>query len=333
MIETWRASLDAPAPGASVYDEAIDITGWVYASDHSIPLTVRAHLDGVCIASTRNRFYRADVCQYLRLSDKISTGFRMLGRISPPLTGPREATLSITASRDDEAPRLVASHEVRVVPAGLQERPYGAVVHPDNQTVLHREQIYGSGPPVEQPAIEIVDLLRAYLPEQASVVDVGCGAGAYGPALVTAGHQWLGLEADARCFEILQRRGLPFRRVSAESGDLPCGDSEWECAICIEVLEHVPNPDAFAGEIARITRRRALFSVPNIELLPYMHPLASVPWHILEADHKNFFTRASLRALLERHFRRVEVFSYCKHPVKTPDGIALDLHLFAIADK
>ena len=110
-------------------------------------------------------------------------------------------------------------------------------------------------------------------------------------------------------------------------------DGEFENAICVEVLEHIANPDRFLSEISRAIRDRALFSVPNIEVIPYFSAWQVVPWHLLEADHKNFFTRASLRELLRKHFANVEVFSYAEHPLRTPDGIALHLHLFAVADK
>ena len=78
---------------------------------------------------------------------------------------------------------------------------------------------------------------------------------------------------------------------------------------------------------------QALFSVPNIEVIPYFKDWETVPWHMLEGDHKNFFTRTSLHELLALHFPRVEVFSYAEHPLRTRDGIALHAHLFAIADK
>ncbi len=84
-----------------------------------------------------------------------------------------------------------------LVPAMLRERPYGEVLFSENETLLHRENIYGSGPPIEEPGVEVSNLLREYLPAGASVVDVGCGAGAYGPVLKAAGHDWLGLEANA----------------------------------------------------------------------------------------------------------------------------------------
>jgi hypothetical protein len=113
------------------------------------------------------------------------------------------------------------------------------------------------------------------------------------------------------------------------SGASPVAD----CAICIEVVEHTKDPATFVAEIARITRRRALFSVPNMELLPFLHDWRVVPWHLLEGDHKNFFTRANLGALLSRHFQSVEIFPYGEHPLRTRDDVPLFVHLFAVANK
>ncbi|MEY2490237.1 MAG: hypothetical protein QOC70_2179 [Verrucomicrobiota bacterium] len=328
----FHASLESPAPGQNIYDEAVFLSGWVYAPGRDpASCHVRAYLDDYCFAETRILSYRPDICEKLALSRGVLTGFKMLGQVRPALTEPREATLRIIASWGDDVSTGLAEQPVRLMPALLRERPHGDVVHPENETLLHRENIYGSGPPLEDPGIEVANLLREYLPERSSVVDVGCGAGAYGPGLLAAGHDWLGLESNSHCCDILLRRQLPFRRV--ESGDLPCADGERDCAICIEVLEHVKDPEIFLREIARVIRGRALVSVPNMEVLPYLHDWRVVPWHLLEGDHKNFFTRASLGSLLRKYFRHVEVFPYGEHPVRTRDGIPLHVHLFAVADK
>jgi SAM-dependent methyltransferase len=331
---TLQAGLESPAPGQSIYDEAVFLSGWVYAPGrNSASCLVRAYLDDCCFAETRMLFYRPDVCEQFGLSRDVPTGFRMLGRVQPSAAEPREAMLRVIASWGDEVSSTLAEQSVRLVPVLLRERPYGEVVYPENETLLHRENIYGSGPPIEEPGIEVANLLQAYLPDRCSVVDVGCGAGAYGPGLIAVGHDWLGLEANAHCCDILRRRELPFRRVDLESRTLPCVDREFHCAICVEVLEHVKDPEAFLGEIVRVVRDRALFSVPNMEVLPYFHDWRVVPWHLLEGDHKNFFTRASLRTLLQRHFRQVEIFSYGEHPLRTRDGIPMHVHFWAIADR
>jgi SAM-dependent methyltransferase len=319
--------IESPAAGQSVYDEAVFVTGAIRNADlSSATWIVRAYLDDRCLAETRLLFATGDPGR---------RGFRMLFRISPGISEPRDAELRVGAGIDDpgQTEQIAAKRTIRIVPASLAARPYGDVVHPENKTVLHRENIYGSGPPIEEPGVEVSELLRAYLPAGSSVVDVGCGAGAYGPPLRAGGHEWLGLEANAHCCDILTRRQLPFRRVDSDSAQLPCADAEFDCAICIEVVEHTRDPAAFVGEIARIVRRRALFSVPNMELLPYLHDWRVVPWHLLEGDHKNFFTRASLRALLSRHFSQVEIFPYGEHPLRTRDGVPLYVHLFAVADK
>ena len=317
--------IDSPAPGQGLYDEVVFISGSVDLDDRDpASCLVRAYLDDCCCGETRMLFPRASDQRF---------GFRILGRISPGPTEAREVTLRVVAGIDDPGADLSAEQTVRLIPARLRDRPYGEVVSPENKTLLHRENIYGSGPPIEEAGAEVSELLRAYLPESASVVDVGCGAGAFGPPLISAGHEWLGLETNEHCCRILERRQLPFRKVDLTSATLPCADEEFDCAICIEVLEHTKDPSAFVAEIARIARRRALFSVPNLELLPYLYDWRVVPWHLLEGDHRNFFTRANLREVLSRSFKYVEIFAYGEHPLRTRDGVPLYVHLFAVADK
>lgn len=324
MSSAPQLVIESPVPGQSVYDEEIFISGSLdFGNRDASSCFLRAYVDDHCCAETRLLFPRPDG----------RVGFRMLGRISPGGAGPRHVRLRVVAGIGDPGRDIAAEQTIRLIPASLRDRPYGDVVSPENQTLLHRENIYGSGPPIQEAGVEVSNLLRAYLPAGASVVDVGCGAGAYGPPLIAAGHDWLGLEANPHCCEILARRQLPFRPVDVDSAKLPCTDAEYDCAICIEVVEHTRDPETFVAEIARIIRGRALFSVPNLELLPYLYDWRVVPWHLLEGDHKNFFTRASLHALLSRCFRIVEIFPYGEHPLRTRDEVPLYVHLFAVADK
>ena len=326
MNRTDNHAIDSPLPGQRVYDQSIFIAGKFTWPEGSPSATfVRAWIDDVCIGETRV-FTAID-------SPERRPEYRILGKLPEPITTPREAVIVTRLYIDgDSTGGELGELTVQLVPALLRQRPYGEVVYPENETLLHRENIYGSGPPIEEPGIVVAHLLQEYLPDGRSVVDVGCGAGAYGPGPMAAGHDWLGLEANSHCCDILLRRQLPFRRVNLESRDLPCADGEWDCAICIEVLEHVKDPEIFLREIARVIRGRALFSVPNMEVLPYLHDWSVVPWHLLEGDHKNFFTRSSLRSLLRKYFRHVEIFSYGEHPLQTRDGIPVHIHLWAVAD-
>jgi SAM-dependent methyltransferase len=323
VSDAFQIVIDSPGPGQNVYDETIFVSGSVGLGTHDpASCSVRAFIGDQSCGETRNFFSRPDG----------RAGFRILGRVSPNSSESGDANLRVVVAGIVD-PGPVAEQTVRLVPASLRTRPYGDVVSPQNETLLHRENIYGSGPPIEEPGVEVLELLRAYLSAGSSVLDVGCGAGAYGPPLLAAGHKWLGLESNDYCLSILHRRQLPFRRVDLESERLPCSEAEFDSAICIEVAEHTKDPEAFIGEIARSIRHRALFSVPNLELLPYLYDWRVVPWHLLEGDHKNFFTRASLQALLSRSFSHVEIFPYGEHPLRTRDGVPLFVHLFAVADR
>jgi len=327
--------IDAPRPAQAVYNECISIAGWIFTEGRDpAACRVRAWLEGAPIGETRLLFARPDVSDFMSLPHDVPTAFRFLARTPGPTEASRDATIELTASwNGDGAEYLIGDVSVHLVPARLETRHFGDVVFPSQSRVLHRENIYGSGPPVLEPGVDMLRLVLDYLYPSSSVLDVGCGAGAYGPALIAAGHHWTGLEVNLDCLQLLEQRGLPFRRGTRGIERFPCEEEEFDEAICIEVLEHIEHPNTFLGEVARIIRRQALFSVPNIEVIPYFKDWETVPWHMLEGDHKNFFTRTSLHELLALHFPRVEVFSYAEHPLRTRDGIALHAHLFAIADK
>ena len=311
--------LVAPQPGAHVYDECLSIAGTVVAAVP--PRTIEVFCDGEHLGSST-------------VFNQTSSGhsFRMLVRLrqTSAIETARDLQFSINSS-DTTRGTAIGSVSVNVVPAHLAQRAYGDVVAPDRADVLHRENIYGYGPPLENPGAEIARLILEYLPARSSVLDLGCGAGAYGPPLLAAGHEWLGAETNPLCWSILERRGLPFQQLDLTNRKLPLRDEQFDASIAIEVLEHVIELDPLVAELARVTRDRLLVSVPNMEVIPYYAPLGVVPWHLLESTHVNFFTRASLRAALAPHFPHVEVFSYAEPPVRTADNLALHAHLFAIA--
>ena len=326
------AQLDAPHAESSVYAESVYLAGWVCAPDaRGRPVAVSAWIDDVLIGATSVFFGRPDLRDQLGPTSGAPLGFRLLGRLAG-VEEPVDATIIVRGEWANHEPEELARCTVRLLPSGLERRPYGEAVRPNQDRVLHRDGIYSSGPPAEVASGEALQLIQQYLSPRSSIVDVGCGAGPYS-AVLQQGYHWLGLEVNPTCVEILARKNLPHRKIMQPLSSLPAADAEFDHAICIEVLEHVAEPDSFLREIARVIRHRALFSVPNLEVLPYLSDWLVAPWHILEADHKNFFTRESLRSLLLRSFTAVEVFSYGQHPLRTREGVALDYHLFAVAQK
>ena len=140
-----------------------------------------------------------------------------------------------------------------------------------------------------------------------SVLDVGCGEG-----VLTV--QWADRLGDGRVvgidlddpklraeWEMRARPNLEFRPEEATS--LSFADDEFDMATAIEVLEHVPEPEATVAEMARVARRWLLVSVPreplwrglNIVRGAYVRELGNTPGHV------NHWSRRAFVSLLSRH--------------------------------
>jgi len=161
--------------------------------------------------------------------------------------------------------------------------------------VLHREDIYGSGPPVTMASSEVVSLIMLHGGD--TVLDVGCGIGVYVAALRDRGISACGIEVNADY--VSTARDLNRDVALYDGGTMPFEDGSFDTAIAIEVLEHIPDWQATLREMLRVARRCVLISVPNIGVIPSMSRHMVVPWHLLEATHVNFFTSDILSRYLQ----------------------------------
>jgi SAM-dependent methyltransferase len=148
----------------------------------------------------------------------------------------------------------------------------------------------------------------------ASIVDVGCGEGVLTErwAELVPGHV-VGVDLeDPKLRSEWERRTRPNLEFRAAFGDrLPYGDGEFEAATAIEVLEHVPNPEAVLTEMSRVASRWLIVSVPreplwrglNMARGAYLRELGNTPGHI------NHWSRRNFAALLKSHGEVVELRS------------------------
>jgi SAM-dependent methyltransferase len=325
------AAIDQPVAGSINDPLALQIEGWLYAGDQHAELeAIEIRCDGRLVGQTSILLPRPDVVRVHRLTPGTLTGFALLA-CAPELFERASVQLQCWARFRDGTSIAATAREIRLIGHDHRENHYGVLARPDELRLFHRSDIYTSGASVSEINPDCLALIRRYLgPPLGRVLDVGCGFGGYGRALLAEGYDWFGVEVKASDCVELARLGLPHQHVDGSS--LPFADASFDATICVEVLEHIAEPGPFLTEIQRVTQRRFLLSVPNVELIPYLHRYAVVPWHLLEGDHKNFFTRPSLRNLLGAYFRNVEVLSYAPIPLRTPEGLALHNHLFAICD-
>jgi SAM-dependent methyltransferase len=192
-------------------------------------------------------------------------------------------------------------------------RPAGPVI-PTGNTY----DKYGSTNPVvkrlmagfERDVMELLD--RA---QPGSILDVGCGEGVLTEkwAERMANGRVVGIDLDdPKLKEEWQRRRRPNLEFRAAIGDdLPYSDGEFEAVTAMEVLEHVPNPDAVLLEMARVSSRWLLVSVPreplwralNMARGAYLRHFGNTPGHM------NHWSRRGLQRLLGSYGEVVELRS------------------------
>src|SRR5918992_305451 len=117
-----------------------------------------------------------------------------------------------------------------------------------------------------------------------SVLDVGCGEG-----VLTA--EW----------EQRTRPNLEYRVEEATS--LSFDDNEFDLAAAIEVLEHVPEPEATVAEMARVADRWLLVSVPREPLWRGLNMARGAYWRSAgnTPGHLNHWSKRSFVELMSRH--------------------------------
>jgi 2-polyprenyl-3-methyl-5-hydroxy-6-metoxy-1,4-benzoquinol methylase len=140
-----------------------------------------------------------------------------------------------------------------------------------------------------------------------SMLDVGCGEGVLtcrwadrldGGRIVGIDLNDPKLRAE---WDKRRRDNLEYRAEEATS--LSFADDEFDVAAAIEVLEHVPEPEATLSEMARVAERYLLVSVPrepiwralNMARGAYLRDLGNTPGHL------NHWSKVGFVSLLSRY--------------------------------
>jgi 2-polyprenyl-3-methyl-5-hydroxy-6-metoxy-1,4-benzoquinol methylase len=137
-----------------------------------------------------------------------------------------------------------------------------------------------------------------------SILDVGCGFGAYSSALSIEGWNCVGCDINFDYLRQAAANGLPAVNVDSV---LPFRDRSFDTVLMFEVLEHVSHVDKLLGEAFRVARKNVMITVPNSENIEQMQANDVTYAHMLSSDHLHFFDPASLDHLLRKYAKEVSI--------------------------
>jgi SAM-dependent methyltransferase len=148
--------------------------------------------------------------------------------------------------------------------------------------------------PTWQRHVAAYALTEPHLPD-GLIADIGCGVGHSYRLL--APRETVGIDIDAGALH-----GQDRRTVAADMRRLPFADDEFDGAVAVHSIEHVPDPGRALREMARVLKPAggAVLVTPN--RLTFARPDEIIdPYHHMEYDP------VELARLLEPWFREVEL--------------------------
>src|SRR5207253_7532206 len=114
-----------------------------------------------------------------------------------------------------------------------------------------------------------------------SLLDLGCGFGAYSGALMKDGVACVGCDINFEYLRKASAYGLPVTNVDSV---LPFRDRSFDTVLLFEVIEHVSDLEKVLKEAFRVARKNVLITVPNSEHMELMKANDVIYAHMLSSD-------------------------------------------------
>lgn len=139
-----------------------------------------------------------------------------------------------------------------------------------------------------------------------SILDAGCGEGFILEKLrgENIGDELVGIDFSKRAIQIGKRL---HRHLSLKQGTIyhiPFEANSFDLVICCEVLEHLEYPEKAMSELARVTRKYCIISVPNEPWFRLANFLRGKNISRLgnDIEHIQRWSRSGIKAAAEKYF-------------------------------
>lgn len=133
------------------------------------------------------------------------------------------------------------------------------------------------------------------------VLDAGCGEGYVQRGLFARGHraEWTGVDMSPGAVEFARRLEPSAQWEVADLRAMRFGDASFDLVLCSQVLEHIPDPARVRDELARVSARWLLLSVPLEPAFRAICALTIATGVGQDPGHVNFWTPRAFRSFLQ----------------------------------
>ncbi|HEY7608586.1 MAG TPA: methyltransferase domain-containing protein [Alphaproteobacteria bacterium] len=133
------------------------------------------------------------------------------------------------------------------------------------------------------------------------LLDVGSNVGCLVEAGRRIGLDTVGVEINRTLIDFARETYPACRFLAAPIEEAPLDGATFDGVYCSEVIEHVPDQDRFVAAIAALMRPGGVLFLTTPGAHEYVRGGAARARDFGAPDHKIYHTRASLKALLQRH--------------------------------
>lgn len=134
----------------------------------------------------------------------------------------------------------------------------------------------------------------------ATVLDAGCGEGYVYRGLRSRGvsSAWEGVDASEGALRYAAARNPEAKWSVGDLREMAQRSGSADLVLCSQVLEHIPRPERVRDELARVSSRWLLISVPLEPLFRSLCALTVATGLGQDPGHVNFWSPRALRSFL-----------------------------------
>lgn len=153
-----------------------------------------------------------------------------------------------------------------------------------------------------------------------SVLDVGCGR-AYFLKLIRPDYQIAGIEiTKVRVEDCNQILGQNAVKLGNLDGRLDFKDGCYDTVVCMEVLEHLIDPQKTLQELVRISRKRVIITVPFNEKIQYIVCIHCAKYTPI-SGHLHTFNKENIGDIIPNNARIMKIELICNKVLNYSSGL------------